>query len=84
MVEEGALAGDPTGVGDAFRVGFLAAVAAGLSHERAAQLGSLVAVQVLETEGPQEWTFDRERGLERLRHAYGSESASEIAPVLPA
>ncbi|MDN5750402.1 MAG: PfkB family carbohydrate kinase, partial [Pseudonocardia sp.] len=43
---------DPTGVGDAFRAGFLAAVAGGLTLERAAQLGSLIAVQVLETDGP--------------------------------
>src|SRR5215472_16207917 len=35
---------DPTGTGDAFRAGFLAAVGWGLSLERAAQLGNLVAV----------------------------------------
>ena len=62
---------DPTGVGDAFRAGFLAAVAGGLSLERAAQLGSLVAVQVLETDGAQEWTWDRaqrpEPAARRLR-----------------
>ncbi|MGQ0573171.1 MAG: carbohydrate kinase family protein [Pseudonocardia sp.] len=75
---------DPTGVGDAFRAGFLAAVAGGMSLERAAQLGSLVAVQVLETDGPQEWTWDRARGLERLRDAYGPVAADEIAAVLPA
>jgi adenosine kinase len=75
---------DPTGVGDAFRAGFLAAVAGGLSIERAAQLGSLVAVQVLETDGPQEWTWDRAQGLGRLRDAYGPEAAEEIATVLPA
>jgi adenosine kinase len=75
---------DPTGVGDAFRAGFLAAVSGGLSLERGAQLGSLIAVQVLETDGPQEWEWDRERGLERLRDAYGPDSAREIAAVLPA
>ncbi|WP_103383449.1 carbohydrate kinase family protein [Pseudonocardia dioxanivorans] len=75
---------DPTGVGDAFRAGFLAATAAGLSLERAAQLGSLVAVWVLETDGPQEWTYDRTAGLERLRDAYGPDAASELSAVLPA
>jgi adenosine kinase len=75
---------DPTGVGDAFRAGFLAGVSGGLSLERCAQLGSLVAVQVLETDGPQEWTLDRARGLERLREAYGPDAAQEIAAVLPA
>lgn len=75
---------DPTGVGDAFRAGFLAATAGGLSLERAAQLGSLVAVWVLETDGPQEWSYDRASGLERLRDAYGPDAAREIEPVLPA
>jgi adenosine kinase len=74
---------DPTGVGDAFRAGFLAAVAGGLSLERAAQLGSLIAVQVLETDGPQEWAWDRDRAMERLRGAYGPEAAAEIARVVP-
>jgi adenosine kinase len=75
---------DPTGVGDAFRAGFLAAVAGGLSMERAAQLGSLIAVQVLETDGPQEWEWDRTNALERLRDAYGPDAAAELAPILPA
>ncbi len=48
---------DPTGVGDAFRAGFLTGRSAGLSLERAAQLGSLVAVLVLETTGTQNWTL---------------------------
>jgi len=46
---------DPTGSGDAFRSGFLAAIAWGLSLERAAQLGNLLAVHALETTGPQEY-----------------------------
>lgn len=75
---------DPTGVGDAFRAGFLAATGGGLSLERAAQLGSLVAVQVLETNGGQEWVWDRSAGLTRLREAYGPASAAEIDAALPA
>ena len=74
---------DPTGVGDAFRAGFLAGTETGLSLERAAQLGCLIAVQVLETEGGQDWTWDRARGVERLRDAYGPDAAAEIAAVLP-
>jgi len=73
---------DPTGVGDGFRAGFLAAAASGLSLERAAQLGSLIAVHVLETDGPQEWTWQREQALDRLRNAYGPEAADEIAAVV--
>ena len=63
---------DPTGVGDAFRAGFMIAHLAGASVERAAQLGSLVAVLVLETTGTQEWTFVRDDALKRLGAAYGS------------
>ena len=75
---------DPTGVGDAFRAGFLAGVTGGLSLERSAQLGSLIAVQVLETDGPQEWSWNRERALERLRDAYGPDAAAELASIVPA
>ncbi|HEY3263044.1 MAG TPA: carbohydrate kinase family protein [Pseudonocardiaceae bacterium] len=75
---------DPTGVGDGFRAGFLTAVSAGLPLQRAAQLGSLVAVQILETIGTQEWIFNRIVGLARLRDAYGPDAADEIDPILPA
>ena len=74
---------DPTGVGDAFRAGFLAVRAAGLGLERAAQLGSLVAVHVLETTGTQEWTLDREVAVARLSGAYGPEAAAELGALLP-
>ncbi|MQY21363.1 carbohydrate kinase family protein [Nocardia macrotermitis] len=73
---------DPTGVGDAFRAGFLTGHTGGLSLERSAQLGSLIAVLVLETVGTQEWVLDRERALERIGAAYGAEAAAEIATVL--
>jgi adenosine kinase len=75
---------DPTGVGDAFRAGFLTGRGAGLSLERSAQLGSLVAVLVLETAGTQEWTWDRAVALSRLADAYGPESAGEIGEALGA
>ncbi|MDT7693548.1 MAG: adenosine kinase [Pseudonocardiales bacterium] len=75
---------DPTGVGDGFRAGFLAGIANGLSLERAGQLGSLVAVNVLETDGPQEWSWDRDGSVARLRDAYGPDAAGEIAASLPA
>jgi adenosine kinase len=70
---------DPTGTGDAFRAGFLAAVGWGLSLERAAQLGNLLAVQVLETVGTQEYDLKPELAAERLAGAYGQEAAAEIA-----
>ncbi|AHH95331.1 carbohydrate kinase family protein [Kutzneria viridogrisea] len=75
---------DPTGVGDGFRAGFLAAIDAGLGLERAAQLGSLVAVHVLEAEGAQEWSFTKESALSRFGETFGPEATAEIAAILPA
>ncbi|MCH9669564.1 MAG: carbohydrate kinase family protein [Actinomycetia bacterium] len=75
---------DPTGIGDAFRAGFLTGRDAGLSLERAAQLASLVATLVLEAPGPQEWTWDRNAALQRLSDAYGSAAGQEIAEALGA
>ena len=73
---------DPTGIGDAFRAGFLTGRSAGLSLERSAQLASLVAVLVLEAPGPQEWTWDRDVAVQRLTDAYGTEAGEEIASAL--
>ena len=74
---------DPTGVGDGFRAGFLAAIESGLSLERAAQLGSLIAVHVLEVTGTQEWSLDHGRARKRFADAYGESAAAEVAAVLP-
>ncbi|MDR3659270.1 MAG: PfkB family carbohydrate kinase, partial [Mycobacterium sp.] len=73
---------DPTGIGDAFRAGFLTGRGAGLSLERAAQLASLVATLVLEAPGPQEWTWAKDSALPRLSAAFGAEAATEIAAAL--
>lgn len=73
---------DPTGIGDAFRAGFLTGRDAGLSLERAAQLASLVATLVLEASGPQEWSWDRDSAVQRLSDAYGAEAGQEIAAAL--
>ncbi|MGY0496989.1 carbohydrate kinase family protein [Nocardia sp. FBN12] len=74
---------DPTGVGDGFRAGFLFGRAGGLTLERSAQLGSIVAVLVLESVGPQEWTWDTEVALKRLTNAYGQSAGDEIATLWP-
>ena len=73
---------DPTGVGDSFRSGFIAGLAWGLSHERCAQLGSLIATYVIETMGTQEYRFTSTEFLDRFEGAYGAEAASQIAPHL--
>jgi adenosine kinase len=73
---------DPTGVGDAFRAGFLVGLSGGLGHERSAQMGSVLAAYVLETIGTQEYSVTRTRFLDRVAAAYGDDAAEEIAPVL--
>jgi adenosine kinase len=73
---------EPTGAGDAFRSGFLAATAWGLSTERAIQLGNLLAVQVLETVGPQEYELKPGQLADRAAAAYGEAAAADIAAHL--
>ena len=75
---------DPTGVGDAFRAGFLSGRAWGLSLERSAQVGSLLATLCLESVGPQEYAVQPPRDVERIRTAYGDHAATEIRRHLPA
>jgi adenosine kinase len=75
---------DPTGSGDAFRSGFLAAIAWGLSFERAAQLGNLMAVHALEAAGGQEYTLKPGPLSDRFAAAYGDTAAAEVASHLPA
>src|SRR4051794_16911672 len=74
---------DPTGVGDGFRAGFFAALDWGLSPERGAQGGSLLATLVLETVGTQEYQVKTVDVAERLAAAYGDDAATEILPHLP-
>jgi adenosine kinase len=73
---------EPTGVGDAFRAGFLAALSWGLGDERAAQLGCLLAVYVVEQVGTQEYTLSRATFLKRLEDSYGAEAVKDIDPHL--
>jgi adenosine kinase len=69
---------DPTGVGDAFRAGFVAGLAWGVSDERCAQVGSMLATHVIETVGTQEYMLSRQRFLERITAAYGDDAAADI------
>ncbi|MDH6500045.1 sugar/nucleoside kinase (ribokinase family) [Streptomyces sp. SAI-149] len=69
---------DPTGVGDAFRAGFLSGLAWGVSLERAAQVGCMLATLVIETVGTQEYRLRRGHFMERFTKAYGDEAAEEV------
>jgi adenosine kinase len=73
---------DPTGVGDAFRAGFLTGLGWGLDLEVCAQVGSLLATYVIETIGTQEFQLDRSEFVLRLGQSYGAKSAEEVAAHL--
>ncbi len=73
---------DPTGVGDAFRAGFLAGLSWHLDHERSAQVGSMVATYVLEHVGTQEYELQPDDFLSRLGTVYGEAAADEVRPHL--
>jgi adenosine kinase len=70
---------DPTGVGDAFRAGFLAGLAWELPLQRSAEVGSLLATLVVETVGTQEYTVEPTEFVKRFAEAYGDDAAAEIA-----
>ncbi|WP_405781402.1 carbohydrate kinase family protein [Streptomyces sp. NBC_00859] len=69
---------DPTGVGDAFRAGFLSGLSWGVNLERAAQIGCMLATLVIETLGTQEYTLRRANFMDRFTKAYGHDAAEEV------
>ncbi|MFJ4781412.1 carbohydrate kinase family protein [Streptomyces sp. NPDC088762] len=73
---------DPTGVGDAFRSGFLAAVGWGLPLETAAQLGCAMSALVLAAVGSQSYEIQPERLLATIRTVYGEQAAGLLEPKL--
>ncbi|WP_300406285.1 carbohydrate kinase family protein [Nocardioides sp.] len=70
---------EPTGVGDAFRSGFLAALSWGLGHERACQVGCVLAAYVVETVGTQEYSFTPAEFVARVVQSYGDEAGAEVS-----
>jgi adenosine kinase len=73
---------DPTGVGDAFRAGFLAARARGLDEQRSAQVGAVLATHCLETVGTQEYAVEHAEFLARLGATYGDDAAADVEKAL--
>ena len=73
---------EPTGVGDAFRAGFLAALGWGLVLERAAQLGCLLAVYVVEQVGTQEYILSRAAFLRALHRDVRRGRDRDVEPHL--
>ncbi|MFD3518822.1 carbohydrate kinase family protein [Streptomyces sp. NPDC058657] len=73
---------DPTGVGDAFRAGFLAAVSRGAALEPAARLGCAMAALALRAVGSQSYEAGPDVLLATVEAAYGPGAAQQLAPVL--
>ena len=61
---------DPTGVGDAFRGGFVRGQRLGLDWETCGRMGSLAATYCLETRGPQEHNYTPAEFVARYRSIF--------------
>jgi adenosine kinase len=65
---------DPTGVGDAYRGGFLKGLALGAGFEVCGRMGSVAAAYALEHLGGTSHSYTREEFMERYREAFGDET----------
>lgn len=61
---------DPTGVGDAFRGGFLTGYSRGFDWKLCGEIGSLSAVYCLEQQGPQSHNYTRADFIKRFRRHF--------------
>ena len=61
---------DPTGVGDAFRGGFLTGMSYDLDLELCGQIGALASAYCLETDGPQSHYYSRKDFIKRFRENF--------------
>jgi adenosine kinase len=64
---------DPTGVGDAFRGGFLTGYSRGFDWKLCGEIGSLAAVYCLEQRGPQSHNYTPEEFITRFRRHFDDE-----------
>jgi adenosine kinase len=69
---------DPTGVGDAFRAGFLKGYVNGLDLVLCAQMGALAATYTLEEIGPQSHCYMMSDFINRFRTRYDDKGALDI------
>jgi adenosine kinase len=69
---------DPTGVGDAFRGGFLAGYSHGWDLELCGKIGSLAAVYCLEQNGTQNHFYTRQEFAERFRKHFDDSGKLDI------
>lgn len=69
---------DPTGVGDAFRGGFITGLSHSLDWETCGKIGALAATYCLENEGPQVHSFTIEDFINRFRENFDDRDELEV------
>jgi adenosine kinase len=69
---------DPTGVGDAFRGGFLRGMRLGLGFQISGQMGALAATYCLENRGTQNHKYSISEFVKRYRENYDDQNALEV------
>ena len=69
---------DPTGVGDAFRGGFLTGLSYQLDLELCGQVGALAASYCLETDGPQSHAYTPGEFIQRFRQHFDDKGKLDI------
>ncbi len=69
---------DPTGVGDAFRGGFLRGYRLGLDWQTCGQMGALAATYCLEQRGPQNHSYTPTEFVDRYRRCFDDRGTLEV------
>ncbi len=69
---------DPTGVGDAYRAGFITGICWGLSWDIVGRMGSLAATYALEEHGTQRHHYSPDRFIHRYRETFGDAPDLEL------
>jgi adenosine kinase len=72
---------DPTGVGDAFRGGFLTGYAHGWELEICARMGAVAAAYCLEQDGPQGHSFSPAEFVDRFREHFNDQGKLDVLNV---
>ena len=71
-------ADDPTGVGDAYRAGFIKGLSAGLPWEITGRMGALAATYVIEQPGPQSHRYTLAEFVARYREHFDDEGTLDV------
>ncbi len=69
---------DPTGVGDAFRGGFLTGMSYDMDLELCGKIGALAAAYCLETDGPQSHSYTVDEFIHRFRQHFDDNGKLDI------